>query len=98
MKKNIFLFIACVSFATIAVAQDRTIKTSETIYTSLKPADGNPAVFSSQEELNAKVEMKKNNVKALIKENSADTAQVRLLREQLWRFENAIVKKPNPNK
>ena len=67
--------------------------TKENIYTSLKPADGKPVVFNSQEELNAKIESKKNNVITLIKDNASDTGQVRLLREQLWRFENAVVKK-----
>jgi len=97
MNKNILLF-ACLSLASISFAQDKTVNgkkaVSENIYTSLKPADGTPAVFSSKEDLDSKVQNKKNNLLILIKENSGDTAQVRILREQLWRFENAIVRTP----
>jgi hypothetical protein len=65
------------------------------IYTSVKPADGNPAVFSSKEELESKIQYKKDNILGMIRQNASDTAKVRYLRQELWRFENAIVKKPN---
>jgi len=92
MKKSILFLIVFFGFASVIIAQDKSKPDSENIYTALRPADGNPVVFNSQEELNAKIEAKKKNILTLIKENSGDTAQVRILREQLWRFENAVVK------
>jgi hypothetical protein len=65
------------------------------IYTSIKPADGNPVIFSSQEELESKIQSKKDNILGMIRQNASDTAKVRYLRQELWRFENAIVKKTN---
>ncbi len=94
MNKSILILFAILSFTSLTFAQENKKPQQEVIYTPLKPADGTPAVFTTQEELNAKVPVKKTNLLNLIKENSTDTAQVRMLREQLWRFENAIVKAP----
>ncbi len=99
---KILLLLACLSITSVTIAQDKEVQNkktaSENIYTSLKPADGTPVVFNSQEDLNAKIQTKKNNVLALIKENAGDSVQVKILREQLWRFENATVKAANNNK
>jgi hypothetical protein len=99
MNKNVLLLFVGLSITSLSNAQDRSTENkkagSENIYTSLKPADGTPAFFSSQEDLNAKVPGKKSALLNLIKENAGDTAQVRMLREQLWRFENAIIKPAN---
>lgn len=101
MKKSLLLAISLFAFSTITLAQvkstdNKVIK--ENIYTSLKPADGQPAVFSSQEELNGKLQDKKDKTILLIKENEKDPVQVKMYREQLWRFENAIVQEPKKQK
>ena len=63
-------------------------------YTALKPVDSKPAVFNSQDELNSKMQSKKENMIALIKANESDPIKVKYYREELWRFENAIVQPP----
>ena len=68
-------------------------QTSET-FTSLKPADGNPVYFSSQEELNNYRAMKTLAIKEQILENQDDKNKVEYLRKELWRFENAMVSAP----
>ena len=99
MKKAASIFIiAFLALSSVSVAQDRTSATKkateENIYTSLKPADGQPAVFSSQQEKDAKVQGKKDAVVLMIRENANNPEKVKYLREELWRFENAIVAEP----
>jgi len=97
MKKNLILFVFLLLVA-VSEAQERSDKSkqvvNENIYTSIQPADLQPAVFSSQKELDEKIQDKKNKTIALIKANQNDTLKVRVYREQLWRFENAIVSEP----
>ena len=73
-------------------------KNSNDIFTALKPENPTPVVFNSQEELDNKKAFKIENIKNQIRENINDTAKVRLLRYEIWRFENAVVQKNESNK
>jgi uncharacterized protein YdeI (BOF family) len=102
MKINVFLLLVMMTISFGAAAQEQRganqSAANEDIYTSLRPADAQPVQFSSQVELDAKIQYKKDNMIALIGANRKDTAMVRLLRYELWRFENAIVVPPNESK
>lgn len=65
--------------------------TDEQLFTAVKPADGAPAVFATQEELDAKQGFKIDNTKQKLIENRNNPEMVRFLQEELWRFENAVV-------
>jgi len=94
MNKINLLFLALIASVSVATAQNNSPggKTGNgDIYTSLKPADGQGAVFNTKEELDAKVQDKKDKMILMIRENANDTAMVRQLRYELWRFENAVV-------
>lgn len=96
MKTNFILFFACV-LPSFSFAQNKSVKINnksktENIFTSLKPLDGLGYVFSSQEDLNNSVPGKKNYVISQIVKNEKDSLKVIMLREELWRFENAVVK------
>ena len=67
--------------------------TGNKVYTSLKPNDVQPAVFSSKEEYNAKFQDKKDRIITLIT-NENDSVKVIRYREELWRLENAIIQEP----
>lgn len=99
MKNNILLLICLFGFKFSFIAQEKaSSKTkNEVMITSLKPLDERGAVFSSQEELDAKVADKKNGIILLIKENTNDLEKVKMYREELWRFENATVQPPRSN-
>lgn len=74
-----------------AYAQE-TVQTEENVLlTPIKPADGKPATFATQTELENTVPAKIAAIKEEILKNPNDTVRVNHLREQLWRFENAIV-------
>ena len=72
-------------------AQQTTETQQEVILTSIKPADGQPAVFANQLELEQKQSFKIQNIKDQILENRDNPEKVQYLREELWRMENAIV-------
>jgi len=95
MNKINLLFFALIASFSVATAQNNSPGGKKTgngdIYTSLKPADGQGAVFNTKEELDAKVQDKKDKMILMIRENANDTAKVRQLRYELWRFENAVV-------
>ncbi len=95
MKKSFLLFSALMTFSLVGLSQNNANtsvkKSTETIYTSLKPSDASPATFSSKELLDAKVPDKKQAILDQIKQNRSNPAMVKKLREDLWRFENAIV-------
>jgi hypothetical protein len=96
MKKPTILALIFTAFGFIGLAQNshtssKVAKEEGSIYTSLKPADAQPAVFTTKEELDAKIQDKKNRTLEQIKTHANDPAKVKALREQLWRFENAIV-------
>ncbi|MFT5602638.1 MAG: Skp family chaperone for outer membrane protein [Flavobacteriales bacterium] len=88
MKKVIFT-IAMAVIASTTFAQTQTKEKTE--ITSIKPVDGSPVVFSSQEELDAKIDDKIEKIKVQIRANANDPKKVEYLRMELWRFENAIV-------
>jgi hypothetical protein len=60
---------------------------------SLKPADAAPATFGSKEELEKAVPMKIAKIKETINSGKLDDVQLQKYREELWRFENAVVVK-----
>ena len=96
MKKQILLFIFTTSIY-LATAQNNSGNKAITggnvdIYSPLKPKDGQPAIFDNQADLNAKIQDKKDKTIALITASIGDSLKVRVYREQLWRFENAIIK------
>lgn len=66
--------------------------TDNDLFKSIKPADGAPAVFANQAELDAKRADKIDKVKQRLMENKENPEMVKFLKEDLWRFENAIAK------
>lgn len=94
MKKlllSILVMSTCVAYG----QEQSSNHHSESIYVSIKPVDESPAVFASQEELDEKKNDKIEKIKTLINENQNDSVELQRLREELWRFENAIVRKNN---
>ena len=76
------------SMKAVAVTNDTSDKTS-----ALKPADEQPYTFSSQKELESSVPKKINALKDQILSGKLTEVQVKESREQIWRFENAVVAK-----
>jgi hypothetical protein len=89
-----FIFLSCVGISQTPTPGKTQEKTAEEIYTSLKPKDGAPAVFSSKAELDAKKQSKIHATLDLIRLNKNNPALLLQYRETLWRFENAIVAEP----
>jgi hypothetical protein len=101
-RKETFLIAIAMTLGSVAgvnaQAKSTTIKPSvraeQNDDTSpLKPADATPYVFSSEEDRAASVAKKREAIVADIKKNSGNAAKTRELREELWRLDNAIVKK-----
>lgn len=90
MKKPLLLALFAIA-TTVASAQ-----VSKEEITSIKPADGTPAYFTTQEELDAKKQDKIAKLKIMITEASGDEAKQTYLRQELWRMENAAVRNSNP--
>ena len=88
MKKMLLTLV--LGLSTMAVVA----QSGNTEITSVKPADENPVVFSSQSELDAKKADKIEKIKVLIRENEGNADKIMYLRKELWRFENAIVVEP----
>ncbi len=63
----------------------------EEAMTPLKPENGQPYVFSSQADLEA-AQAKIESIKMDIRHNIDNPERVKVMREKLWRMENAIVK------
>lgn len=98
--KKILLVVALLTGGALinrsfAQETETTTTAQNPLLTSLKPADGTPAIFPTQEELDSKVPAKIDGIKEEILNNSNDAVRVKYLREQLWRFENAVVVKNN---
>jgi hypothetical protein len=98
MKKYTLVLVLCLFFVTQNYAQDKNSELNknqkETIYSSIKPDDIQPAVFNSQAELDSKVPTKKNNIILLIQQNQNDSVKVIYYRKELWRYENAVIQQP----
>lgn len=62
------------------------------LFKSIKPKDGQPVVFANQVELEEKVDYKIDQMKQQLVENRNNPEKVIYLKQELWRFENAIVK------
>ncbi len=69
--------------------------TDEQLFTPQKPANGRPAIFASQADLEAKQAIKIEGIKQKLIANRNDPQMVNTLKEQLWRFENAVVASEN---
>lgn len=59
--------------------------------TSLKPADGFGAQFTTQADLDQTVPLKIAKIKEMIASGQYGEDRIKVLREELWRFENAVV-------
>ncbi len=91
--KQVLLLVALTTMSTCAMAQ-----TNAKTITSIRPDDGTPAYFTTQEELDAKKADKIEKIKVLIIEANGDVEKQTALRKELWRMENATVIKVTPNK
>jgi len=97
MKKMMFfvgvLFLGMNSYAqTESKTPVSTIETNnDDLFKSKKPADAQPATFSSQKDLDLKVSKKIKFLKGELLKNKNNPKQIQLLQEELWRFENAVV-------
>lgn len=96
------LAIGLMTLCTISFGQETENQNSVTIemtdsdlFQSIRPADGSPVVFNSQEELDNKIADKVYKIKVQLVENQNDAEKVIYLKKELWRFENAIVKTKN---
>lgn len=67
-------------------------QTDADLFKSIRPADGQPVVFANQAELDEKVEFKIQKMKQQLVENRNNPEKVIYLKQELWRFENAVVK------
>lgn len=92
-----FLLSSNVSFSQLTsanAAKSSTVTTNDLQNTSaLKPEDGQAYVFSSKEDLENAVPFKINGIKDQIVAGKLSEVQVKELREQIWRLENATVRK-----
>lgn len=98
-KKLLFTFFICLlGFLNQSFAQQKPSLTavplskegkSET--KSLKPEDATPAKFATKEEMDTSLPKKKANIIEMIESGKYEGERLRILREELWRFENAIV-------
>ncbi|HQQ94048.1 MAG TPA: hypothetical protein PLQ93_05800 [Bacteroidia bacterium] len=101
MKKTHLFALALVFMSLVGVSQNTAAKASvksgniEELFTPLKPADATPAVFTTRQEMEQKVPQKKQSTIDLIRQNKNNPAEVKRLREQLWRYENAITTEEN---
>lgn len=87
-----FVFFAFDSNAQQMTAAPAPVQKSKKVETSaLKPADATPYVFSSKEILEQSVPEKIEGLKNAILSGKYDDAQIKEMREQIWRFENAYV-------
>lgn len=94
MKKLIFIVISSFFLISRSFAQNNDKSSAVSLnnnYISLKPSDGQPAVFNTKQEMLSKIDDKKNKIKALIIQNQSDSIKLKYYREELWRFENAVV-------
>lgn len=97
MKKTIIAlgFVVVNSFVygqTINAETTQATITNTELFTPLKPADGSPAVFANQAELQEKKAIKIANTKQKLIANRENPEMVKTLQEELWRFENAVAK------
>jgi hypothetical protein len=98
MKKNALIAVACFALCMKVAAQENSaaVKSSKeaSIFTGLRPPDGQAYVFSSIQEKEMSVPGKRSNVIEQIKKNQSDPEKVKLLRMELWRIDNAVVAEP----
>lgn len=85
--------LICAGF-TYAQESHSTTAEPSSLFVSIRPADGKPAVFPTQQELDEKIEDKIDKIKQLILENQHDPVVLERLKQDLWRFENAVVQEP----
>ena len=102
MKKTLLictvLFTSLLSFETIAQEAKPITAISKQQnqiqeITSLKPADGFGAQFTTQADLDQTVPLKISKLKEMIASGQYGEDRIKILREEMWRFENAVVVK-----
>lgn len=100
MKRSLLLTAVTLIISLFSFSQEKAVyppkpvvKSESTVVGSLKPADATPATFGSKEELEKTVPMKMAAIKEAINSGKYDDVQLQKLREELWRFENAVVVK-----
>ncbi len=100
MKMNtlkLFLFFTSLLSMNQMFAQSTNVRTENQIetreeYTPLKPENGKPFIFSTKAELAEAKQKKTQVIKAEINNSISNPVRVKMLREDLWRIENAIIK------
>lgn len=90
MKKVLLLAVGVIFSAALNAQSSKTVLTKEMIHSD-RPADAIPKFFKSQEELNSTVPLKVDQLKQLIIDNQTDMDKVFFYREEIWRYENAVV-------
>jgi uncharacterized GH25 family protein len=100
MKRSLLLTAVTLIISLFSFSQEKSVyppkpvvKSESTVVGSLKPADAAPATFGSKEELEKAVPMKIAKIKETINSGKLDDVQLQKYREELWRFENAVVVK-----
>jgi hypothetical protein len=91
-KIKLILGLIVLMGGSVGHAQNPTPPTNiQEMMTPLKPADGRPYVFYSQAYLDAAKEKKTLSIKQDIRKYHENAERVKVLRENLWRLENAVV-------
>ena len=91
--------LVCLLFSEATIAQTKmtsapaAIQDSKVETSSLKPENGIPASFATQKELDATVPVKIAKLQEMILSGQYDDVRIQYLREEIWRFENAVVAK-----
>jgi hypothetical protein len=96
MKKTVTIVFALFCITSTSKAQNNPNEkpniVSENVYTPLKPANASAYIFATQEQYNQKTDSKKNAILSQIKSNIDNPEKVKVLRENLWRLENATIR------
>jgi transcription antitermination factor NusA-like protein len=91
MKKLLLLILLCGATTITSYAQSAATRVTVEMVTSLPPEDGTPMVYGSQGEMNRKVKEKIQECKQLVVKHQDDPTKASFYREELWRYENAII-------
>lgn len=96
-KLTLILFFVSLAALNQSVAQTQSSRKTITRevseeYSPLRPENGRPFIFSSEKEKEEAKQKKSLVIKEEIKNSLNDPKRVKILREDLWRIENAIIK------
>lgn len=90
MKKVLLLAVGVIFSAALNAQSSSAVLTKEMIHSD-RPADAIPKSFKSKEELDLTVPQKVDELKQLILDNQTNKDKVFFYREEIWRYENAVV-------